>query len=263
MSSLPNAALSAGAVTEPRRPSPALAATLTCAPPWGVWGCEGLERPQKPVGDLSRPSHLQRDFCPSGVGQVLLHIQRVGDARGDGGFWLILLVPGAPASPGGRLPPLALGHRSPGGGLGLSPLSRQRWPEGWDDAPCGVTRAVGWSRQLRPCSPEIHGCWHVAAALLCFRKRSRRGAAGAWEESGVGLMRGCEPPNPPPAPAGSSCPRRGAGMRPAGSPASRGDGSAGSEQLFEPIPVSLGPPERVSKHSGSLLAYFSAHCPAQ
>lgn len=209
---------------------------------------------------------LAKGFCPSGVGQVHLHAKGVGEdpgAWGHGGFWPLLLGTGALAS---RLLSTSAGPWPllPGvGGLGLNPLSLQRWLVGWDDMPCRVTCAVDWSQHLRPRSPEIHGCSHMVASLVPFRKRSCRGVVGTLEESGVQPVRGYKPPTLPPALAGSFCPLWRARSRLASSPASGGDSSAGTEQLFEPIPVLLGPPECVSKHSRSPLAYFSAHCPDQ
>lgn len=126
---LPNAALSAEAVNEPCSPSRILATTYTCVSPEG----RRAHKTSKPSGALGeRPVVfllLAEGFCPSGVGQAHLHIQRVRkdtSTQGEGGFWPFLPGTGAPAS----LSPASAGPQPllPGGGLGQSPWSLQQWP---------------------------------------------------------------------------------------------------------------------------------------
>ena len=165
-------------------------------------GGEGLRRPQNLrvlwVGDLLCPSCLQRDFAPlvrARSTSTSRGLERNPGAGGHGGFWPLLLGTGAPASLGCCLPVLPSATAPWGGGLGLSPLSLQQWLVGWDDAPCGVTCAVSWSGQLGPRSPEIHGCSHMAAGQVHFRKCSRWGAAGTGGKRGLS-SEGVQAPHP-------------------------------------------------------------------
>lgn len=115
MSSLPNAALSDGAVSEPWSVSPVLAATLAHMLPVG-WRAQKTPKLAVTLGGQPVVPHLlAKGYCPCGAGQIHLQFQGVGEdsgAWGDGGFWPLLLGIGTPASLGCCLPALALGHHS-------------------------------------------------------------------------------------------------------------------------------------------------------